>query len=566
VLFSFAARQKALISTLGLSLLFAAPGADAQQCPSSESTPQPVAKLSLATNKQYFSYNGQATPLIGLSSEYLCHIDQPGTAFGGVVTPNNEYCTWQNYRTFINRLQTSGLNVLRLWVGLNHSPGRERSSAVATDPHGPYLNEQPFTYNSGTQKWDLNTPDTVFWDRLKCVIGYAGTKGVIVEVTLFDPWSGDWTKGPWNSTRNSQGIGFSQEKYFAQFVNDPTKTDDMINSPARTEQDDFIQYAIGQLKAYPNLYWEIANEPDFSPGSGAPSARWMDHVAQVVNAAEAAPRHLIGVNLHTDTAIGQLTDAVTNPSLATSSVVSAHYVSVGAPKGDYGAIELIRAKHGTSGFTTRAFGFNETRATPSPSIPSSARSEAWEFALSEGGLYDNYNLVFLNSSGVVQTDTNKVFNQLGVLKSFLLGLGGLDPMARDACGAGCWLAGQGTYKTLEALTCTRPDSTIWQGSKYWAAMHSTNAYVAYFHHSLDTVSATNFFSRYEPPPCSPSYQETGIKFKPDVLGTYVAEWVNPVNGAALATHNLGSVGAGVQVNVPSSPTYVYDIALRIKKQ
>lgn len=565
MLFSFA-RRKSLVSTLGLSLLLAAPGADAQQCPSSESTPQLVAKLSLATNKQYFSYNGQTIPLIGLSSEYLCHIAQPGTAFGGAVTPDRDYCTWANYKTFIDRLQTSGLNVLRLWVGLNHSPGRERAGGGLNDPTGPYANEQPFAYNSGTQKWDLNTPDTVFWDRLKCVIGYAGTKGVIVEVTLLDPWSGDWTKGPWHSTRNSQGIGFSLRKYFAQFVNDPTKTDDMSNTAIRLEQDEFIQYAVNQLKAYPNLYWEIANEADLPPGSGGPAGRWMDHVAQVINATEAAPRHLIGVNMQTSAALTELTSSGSNPSLATASVVAAHYVSVGSPKGDTGAIQLIRSKSGMTGYTTRAFGFNETRSTPTPSIPSSARSEAWEFALNEGGLYDNYNLNFLNSSGAVQTDTNKVFNQLGVLKTFLLGLGGLDTMGRDACGAGCWLSGQGTYKTLEALTCARPDTTIWQGSKYWAAMHSPTSYVAYFHHSLDTLSASNSFSRYEPPPCSPSYQETGIKFKPDALGTYVAEWVNPVSGATLATHNLGSVAAGVQVNVPSSPTYSYDIALRVKKQ
>ncbi|HWM89302.1 MAG TPA: hypothetical protein VN493_00895 [Thermoanaerobaculia bacterium] len=560
---------------LGLILaawLLAALAAEAQQCPTSESAPQALAPVTLfGSNNQYLRYNNQTIPLIGLSSEYLCHVAQPGTAFGGTVTPDQAYCTWANYKAFINRLQQSGLNVLRLWVGLNHSPGRERGIG------GPYPNEQPFVFNSVTGLWDLNSPDPVYWERLKCVIGYAGTKDVIVELTLFDPWSGNWTTGPWHSSRNSQGIGFSAERFFARFVNDPTKNDDMTNTPIRQEQLDLVQHAVQQLNAYPNLIWELANEADLPWSSsaapaGAEAARWMDRIAQIVQQEEALPgrlQHLIEVNFHTQTAINQLLAPGTNPSLAGADVVAAHYVTVEPAKGDYGAIELIRAKHGTSGFTTRAFGFNETRSTPTPSIPSSARSEAWEFALNEGGLYDNYNLQFRNASGVVHADTNKVFNQLGVLKSFLLGLtGGIGAMSRDACGAGCWLTGQGPYKNLEATTCTRPDSTIWRGSKYWAAMHSANAYVAYFHHSVDTASPSNAFSRYEPPPagCPVSYQETGTQFKPDVLGTYIAEWMNPVSGAVLASHNLGSVGAGVTVNVPSSPTYVYDIALRVRKQ
>lgn len=551
-------RKSKLAATMAvLSTILIAPGADAQQCTMAQMTPQPLSPIALsASNNQYFRYNNQTIPLIGLSSEYLCHVAQPGTFTrdGITVTPDQAYCTWANYKAFIDRLALSGLNKMRVWVGLNHSPGLERNLAA------PYANEQPFTYSAG--KWNLNSPDTVYWDRLKCVIGYAGSKGVIVEVTLFDPWAGDWTRGPWRSTNNTQGIGFTQEVYFAKYVNDPTRTDDAANALARTEQEDLVKYAVGQLNAYPNLVWELANEPDLTPGTGAPEARWQNRIAQVLIAEEALPgrtQHPIILEAHRQGTIDALNNPGSNPYLAGSDVIAAHYVTVEPARGDYGAIELIRTKHGTTGFTTRAFGFNEGRATPSPAIPSSARAEAWEFAVNEGGLYDNYNLQFRDATNTVPLETARVFNQLGTLKTFLLGLN-LDSMSRDACGAGCWLSGQGAYKAAD------PVCGGWSGNKYWATMHSTANYVAYFHHSKDTASASNYFSRYEPAPAGCSYQETTLQFKPDINGIYIVEWVNSSSGAVLSSTNMGSLLGGVQYAVPNSPSYVYDITLRIRKQ
>ncbi|HET9227742.1 MAG TPA: hypothetical protein VFR31_13800, partial [Thermoanaerobaculia bacterium] len=179
-------KPKGAVLALASLLLLAAPGVDAQQCPAAESTPQALPALTLSTNPQYFRYNNATIPLIGISSEYLCHVSQPGTwfdNFGNPVTPDLVNCTWANYKAFIDRLALSGLNTMRVWIGLNHSPGEMRQGS-------PYPSEQPFTYN-GSQ-WNLNSYDSTYWQRLKCVIGYAGTKGVIVQVTLFDAWLGDW--------------------------------------------------------------------------------------------------------------------------------------------------------------------------------------------------------------------------------------------------------------------------------------------------------------------------------------------------------------------------------------
>src|SRR5258706_13539126 len=156
-------QPKGAVLAMALLLLCLASGAYAQQCPSTESAPQSVAPLTLSTNPQYFRYNNQTTPLIGLSSEYLCHVAQPGTwtdNHGNTITPDLQNCTWANHKAFIDRLALSGLNVMRVWIGLDHSPGRVRMGS-------PYASEQPFTYN-GSQ-WNLNSYDQTYWDRLKCV-------------------------------------------------------------------------------------------------------------------------------------------------------------------------------------------------------------------------------------------------------------------------------------------------------------------------------------------------------------------------------------------------------------
>ena len=560
---STSSKQPKGAALAALLLLLAAPGARAQQCLASESAPQNLPALTLSTNPQYFRYNNATIPLIGISSEYLCHVAQPGTWFdnlGNPVTPDLVNCTWANYKAFIDRLALSGLNTMRVWIGMNHSPGEMRQGS-------PYPSEQPFTYN-GSQ-WNLNSYDSTYWQRLKCVIGYAGTKGVIVQVTLFDPWLGDWNTSPWKSTNNTQGIGFSIRDYFAKYVNDPTKTDDAANAPARTEQMDLITKAVQELNAYPNLYWELANEPDLPPGTGPTAGRWQDRVALRIINEENVPgrlKHLIGVEQHTDAGVAVMHNASFNPSLNTAKVVNAHYVSVVPAKGDYGAIELIRTKNVPSGgITGRAFGFNEGKSTPFPTTAPSARAEAWEFALHEGGLYDNYNLKLYSSAGVVDAETNKVFNQLGKLKNFLTGLpGGLDAVNRDVCDtSACWLTGQGAYEAPDAVCAG------WQGYKYWATMHSQSAYVAYFHHSRDTDLNGIDFSRYEPPPAgcpAIQYQETTLQFKPDVSGTYIAEWVTPGTNTVVQTNNLGLINAGVLTSLPASPLYSYDIALRIRKQ
>lgn len=166
---------------------------------------------------RYFRYGGELLPLIGVSGEYLPQVEivRPG---GGVLSDRDaglvaDYCVYnavngvRKFQRCINQLKAAGLNKLRLWVGLNHSPGSPRSCCPAqgactalpdTTVTTPYTNEQLLPRIGN--KWKLDAAqsayDATYLARLVEVITYARDNGVIVEVTLFDAWQAGTSAHP----------------------------------------------------------------------------------------------------------------------------------------------------------------------------------------------------------------------------------------------------------------------------------------------------------------------------------------------------------------------------------
>src|SRR6185436_15333749 len=125
-----------------------------------------------------------------------------------------------------------GNNVLRLWGIFNHSPGTAGFNA-------PFADEQPFKVcnlvqgnwvcGSGTgTKWDLRFINSNYLANLEAVVCAAYNKDVVVEVSLLDPWDGDWTKGPFNSNNT---LGYPDPYVPGQTVN-----------PGLIWEDNFISY------------------------------------------------------------------------------------------------------------------------------------------------------------------------------------------------------------------------------------------------------------------------------------------------------------------------------------
>lgn len=500
-----------------------------------------------AVNPQYFYYGGKTTALVGTSAEYLCHVVQTMDLFGN-------YCMFSDatvppmydYRAYIDELSSKGLNVFRVWVGLNHSPGEEFNFV-------PYPNEHPFPYNTSTSKWnvgvDLNndaTWDNAFLNNLYSVVDYARSKNpdIIVEVTLFDPWSGSWLGGPWHSSNIYNGTGFSTRK---DFITLPSGTGcaAAIASGPRKRQVDMMKKIAKKLNPLDNFYWEIANEPDFGTEiTGTEAAIWHDCMVQQLYTYEAGlpnGHHLIGVNYHTVDALNTIKNNSYPSSVPNIRIANIHYVQRRDDQ-HQGAMELIRNWHlGSSGSLNRIFGFNEGKITPFQQTPDTTRAEAWEFMLNEGGIYDH-----LGYEWGMGTAPATMRTYLGKLNTFLGGLN-LRRMRRSTGNPPSWAPTLPAYPAWGDTTNTRI---------YWGAMQDgTDTYVLYLHHSILDSGKRHYLK-----PSSIS-RLMNLTIQPGSSGaTYTVTWINPSTGGTLGTTTVVADGLTKTLTVPN---YTYDIALKV---
>ncbi len=517
-----------------------------------------------AVNPQYFHYNGKTTPLVGYTPEYICHLEQRAG------TPEvTQLCNYnldvgtgkRNFQRVIDDLALKHLNVLRVWVGLGHSPGGAA---------GPLPHEQPFAYNAALGKWDLYTWNQTFFDRLEEVVAYAQTKNVVVELTLFDAFSGDFRTSPWYLGKNTNGyVGLSDEWTLTAA---PGTTCLPFGTPTNiySRQQALVEKLVVELNAYDNLYWELANEPDLSivragyNSSGATIAdtvsvprivKWHECMTDILRNAEgtmAAPkRHLIAANYHTQTALAPFRTIVSPAYAPDVRILNGHYIKV-RDAGRLSATEKQRTylNGGLQGIA-RVYGFNEGRPTPSyrttPTFdfitPDEARAEAWEFMLGEGGLYNHYTTDWSGTGEPLQTRV-----QLGKLADFFAALGPyLRHMTRAINNPPTWAP------NLPAFGTARGSSNV-----YWSAMQQNGStYVLYLHHS--TLSSDGFKAYVKP--ASITALNT-LDLQPAAAASnYTAEWINPATG-----NRIGSaftiVADGVRRTYPV-PAYTYDIALKL---
>ena len=532
--------------------------------------PAAFAQLKVSTsNPQYFKNGSTELPLVGYSAEYLPHVTRP--------TKQNDLVTLESYQSFINEIKARGLNTMQLWVDLNHSIGMGVDFMMQ-----PYPSEQPFVWDDFGAWWHLDQYDTGFFTNLKNVVSYAASKNVFVEVTLFDPWSGviidgqhptgfPWSS-PWWGPNNFNGVQFTETRFFISFDN-VTSDSHPANQTARALQLQLIQKIVAELNQFTNFYWQIANEPDFNYTATNPDLditamiNWHNWVAGQIVAAELPAglnKHDIGVNFISKAAL----DLVRSGSLASSiKIVNGHYVDVTGSPARYGGVTASRTYNSTgSPPVNKLFGLNETRATPNPTDRMSARAEAWEHMLSEGGLYDNYALSWnipdersttcANATGV----PTQVRCDLGKIISFLTPLN-LAGMVRQKGLKPSWItSGVVDYGTDDPIPGgSGPKKT------YWGAMQVTNSqYAFYYHHSNMSTGAAG--TRYVPVPGSYSRNFTFNLAGAQTGFYYKLEWFyySPATPKVQSTMVTSLLWNGAPVT-KTTPTYNYDLALRMTR-
>jgi hypothetical protein len=252
----------------------------------------------------------------------------------------------------------------------------------------PWARSEESGYAAGGNKFDLEKWDDAYFDRLNGFIEQARKLGIIVEVTIFCSMYTDenWSINPFNPVNNVNELQ----------IDDYRKINTIDNGPFMAVQTRLVQTIVRELNQYPNLFYEIQNEPwgDQRVETSFPNTRvtgrrnqrlartgpvtdaadaWEAKIAELIQETEGTlpNKHLIAQNFGNQ---GHPIESV-SPRI---SILNFHYAWPDAVTWNYG--------------WDRVIGFDESGfAGPDDDV---YRAQAWRFMLSGGGLFNSLDYSF----------------------------------------------------------------------------------------------------------------------------------------------------------------------------
>ncbi len=339
-------------------------------------------------NPHYFHFRDRPTVLISSTEHY-----------GALLNLDFDFVP------YLDTLHADGLNLTRVFTGAYmETPGNFdiADNTMAPKPNRllcPWARSSLPGYANGGNKFDLAVWDPAYFRRLKDLVREASDRDIVVELTLFCPFYDDsmWAISPMNAKNNVNGVGeVPREEVYTLKHADLTALHERLTRKLVTE-----------LREADNLYYEICNEPYF----GGVTAEWQAHIADTLVQAEAAfpAKHLIAQNINN----GSQKIEKPNPYV---SLFNFHYAH---PPITVAENYLLN----------KAIGDDETGFRGTADVL--YRSEAWDFMIAGGALYDNldYSFTVKHPKGDFQYPAKQpggggvtLRKQLGILKRFMDGL------------------------------------------------------------------------------------------------------------------------------------------------
>jgi hypothetical protein len=441
-------------------------------------------------NPHYFLFRGKPAVLITSTEHY-----------GAVL--NGDF----DFIPYLDELHARGFNLTRTFSGVYREvPGSFGITDNTLAPPGnrwlcPWARgDEP---GAGGNKFDLKRWDNAYFDRLKDFVAQAGKRGIVVELVLFCTIYNDqlWDISPMKPGNNRQGIGPSSrlEVYTGK------------DRELLAVQEALVRKIAAELRDADNVYYEVCNEPYF----GGVTAAWTDRiVAALVDAESAAPApHLIAQNIANGSA------EVKNPNRHVS-IFNFHYAT---------PPQTVGLNYGLG----KALADDETGFRGQGDLP--YRTEAWDFLLAGGAVYDNldYSFTAKHPDGTAKVTTSPggggpaLRRQLQVLKDFMDGLD---------------------------FVHMKPDNGVLKGGRVTAALAGSPPEARVTARAL-----------VEPGKAYAVYVRGGTRSELALelpAGPYRAEWVDTRTGETAKAEEFDHGGGQ---KVLASPEYADDIALRVKR-
>jgi hypothetical protein len=191
-----------------------------------------------------------------------------------------------DYEAYLDILQSSGHNFIRMWVWEGGVDERYYEPLA-------YRRTGPGTALDGKPKFDLREFDEAYFERLRDRVAAAGRRGVYVSVMLFQGWSlynhgygNPWPLHPFNKANNineingdPNGDGEGREVH-------------ALDAPDVTRlQETYLRKVVDTINDLDNVLYEITNE------TAIYSKDWQSHMARYVKQYEATKpkQHPVGM-------------------------------------------------------------------------------------------------------------------------------------------------------------------------------------------------------------------------------------------------------------------------------
>lgn len=227
-------------------------------------------------NPHYFIYKGNPTILIGSTEHYgaLMNLDFDYSAYFQELSRNNLNTT----RTF------SGVFTEHVdWYNIVDNTMAVDSGRFVC----PWARSNVSGYINGGNKFDLESWDTNYFDRLHDFMKEAGRNGIVVEFVLFSNYYYDhlWKYSPMHPANNIN-------------LNDSIKIDEVLTfeyPSLYTIQTRMVKKIVRELNEYDNLYYEICNEPYIHQNV---SSQWQYAIIDTLIKTEKKlpKKHLLSIN------------------------------------------------------------------------------------------------------------------------------------------------------------------------------------------------------------------------------------------------------------------------------
>ncbi len=415
-----------------------------------------------ADNNHYFNFRGEPTILI-TSGEFYSAVQ------------NLDF----DYIPYLDELQENGLNYTRIFNG-SYVDGLPEDLPVMNGdnvmiPEGcpffpdeinaektkgliaPWARSSEPGYAGGGNKFDLDTWDTEYFDRLKDFVEEAGNRGIVVELTFFCGYSQAyyWELSPLNYQNNINDVGKFGGDY-GPYDGNGNNIGHYYPLTMASEQDGLLTYleavvekTIDELSTYDNVFFEIANEPYYTDagntvinqngehcGNGhGVSSEWQAHIAQVViDKVDALPDdYLIAQNIDAFFETVEVISSNTSPSNVDDfrkiypeiDIVNFHYAAriplytTASVDYNYNLNRPIGCdENGGTGYTDEMY-----------------RKQAWNYIVAGGAIFNNLDMSYTvdGYEGGQPTNPSQGFGgspeyheQLGILKEVMHNLNFLE--------------------------------------------------------------------------------------------------------------------------------------------